>query len=184
MLRGVPNTAFTEAVAFLFQANDLKLLGQGNPSNIEEAEALAALDNCWSAYEIMGVSLLDMYVWQWMYENPDCNPKELQQAVERIAIEVWNNYYYPIFGVKDSPILAIYSHMITSPLYLANYPVGHLIEFQIEQYVKDKQFADEITRMLVQGQIIPQEWMKGAVGTEISGKPTLEAVNQALKIVK
>lgn len=184
MLRGVPNTAFTEAVAFLFQANDLKLLGQGKPNNIEEAEALAALDNCWSAYEIMGVSLLDMYVWQWMYENPDCNPKELQQAVERIAIEVWNNYYYPIFGVKDSPILAIYSHMITSPLYLANYPVGHLIEFQIEQYVKDKQFADEITRMLVQGQIIPQEWMKGAVGSEISGKPTLEAVNQALKIVK
>ncbi|MBN2777644.1 MAG: hypothetical protein JXR36_08370 [Bacteroidales bacterium] len=184
MLRGVPNTAFTEAVAFLFQANDLKLLGQANPSNIEEAEALAALDNCWSAYEIMGVSLLDMYVWQWMYENPDCNPKELQQAVERIAIEVWNNYYYPIFGVKDSPILAIYSHMITSPLYLANYPVGHLIEFQIEQYVKDKQFADEITRMLLQGQIIPQEWMKGAVGSEISGNPTLEAVNRALKIVK
>jgi len=184
MLKGVPNTAFTEAVAFLFQANDLKLLGQSNGGNIEETQALAALDNCWSAYEIMGVSLLDMYVWEWMYENPDANPKELKEAVERLAIEVWNEYYYPVFGIKDSPILAIYSHMITSPLYLANYPVGHLIEFQIEQYVHGKQFADEVTRMLLQGQIIPQEWMKGAVGSEISGKPTLKAVNHALQIIE
>ncbi|MDD4218171.1 MAG: hypothetical protein PHZ24_12665 [Bacteroidales bacterium] len=184
LLRGVPNTAFTEAVAFLFQSKDLILLGQNNPTNKEETQAYAALDNCWSAFEIMGVSLLDMYVWQWMYENPDASPKELQQAVEKTAIEVWNQYYYPVFGVKDSPILAIYSHMITSPLYLANYPVGHLIEFQIEQYVKDKQFADEITRMLLQGQIIPQEWMKGAVGSEISGQPTLHAVEKALKIIK
>jgi hypothetical protein len=184
MLKGVPNTAFTEAIAFLFQANDLKLLGQASPTNRQETDALAALDNCWSAYEIMGVSLLDMYVWQWMYENPDANPKELKKAVIKLSIEVWNNYYYPVFGIKDSPILAIYSHMITSPLYLANYPVGHLIEFQIEQYVKDRQFANEITRMLLQGQIIPQEWMKGAVGNKISGEPTLNAVDKALKIIK
>jgi hypothetical protein len=183
MLCGVPNTAFTEAVAFLFQSNDLKLLGRGNPANKEESDALAALDNCWMAYEIMGVSLVDMYVWQWMYENPDADPKQLKEAVEKIAIEVWNTYYYPVFGVKDSPILAIYSHMITSPLYLANYPVGHLIEFQIEQYVADKKFADEITRMLVQGKVIPQQWMKGAVGSEISGQPTLIAVQNALKII-
>jgi oligoendopeptidase F len=135
------------------------------------------------AYEIMGVSLVDMYVWQWMYENPDADPKQLKEAVEKIAIEVWNTYYYPVFGVKDSPILAIYSHMITSPLYLANYPVGHLIEFQIEQYVADKKFADEITRMLVQGKVIPQQWMKGAVGSQISGQPTLIAVQNALKII-
>lgn len=79
--------------------------------------------------------------------------------------------------------MAIYSHSITSPLYLANYPVGHLIEFQVEQYIKDKNFAEEITRVLLQGRIIPQAWMKGAVGTEISGQPTLEAVKKALKIV-
>lgn len=183
MLCGVPNTAFTEACAFLFQSNDLKLLGRGNPSNQGEAEALAALDNCWSAYEIMGVSLVDMYVWQWMYEHPDADPKELKEAVVKIATDVWNKYYYPVFGVKDSPIMAIYSHMITSPLYLANYPVGHLIEFQIEQYVKDKKFSDEITRMLLQGKVIPQKWMKDAVGSEISGQPTLAAVREALKII-
>lgn len=184
MLAGVPNTAFTEAVAFMFQANDLRLLGRSSPANLEETEALSALDNCWSAYEIMGVSLVDMYVWQWMYKNPDASPKELKDAVEKIAIDVWNKYYYPVLGVKDSPILGIYSHMITSPLYLANYPVGHLIEFQVEQYVKDKKFSDEITRMLLQGKVIPQQWMKGAVGNGISGQPTLDAVTKALGIIK
>jgi oligoendopeptidase F len=182
-LRGVPNTGFTEAVAFMLQANDLKLLGQSVSSNRSEADALAALDNCWSSFEIMGVALVDMYVWQWMYQNPDANPKELKEAVNAIAIDVWNKYYAPVFGVEDSPILGVYSHMIASPLYLANYPVGHLIEFQVEQYIQNKQFADEITRMLLQGRITPQEWMKGAVGSEISGKPTLKTVKEALRIV-
>jgi oligoendopeptidase F len=131
----------------------------------------------------MGVSLVDMYVWQWMYDNPNANAQELKEQVIKISIEVWNKYYFPVFGVKDSPILAIYSHMITSPLYLANYPVGHLIEFQIEQYVKDKAFADEITRMLLQGNLIPQVWMQGAVGSPISGQPTLDAVKHALTII-
>ena len=131
MLCGVPNTAFTEAVAFLFQSNDLKLLGKANPSNKEESDALAALDNCWSAYEIMGVSLVDMYVWQWMYKNPDADPKELKEAVEKIAIEVWNKYYYPVFGVKDSPILAIYSHMITV---ITSYSIHYTKLYDLTEY--------------------------------------------------
>ena len=184
MLKGVPNTAFTEAVAFMFQANDLKLLGQKNTKNKTEEDALAALDNCWSAYEIMGVSLVDMYSWQWLYANKDCNPKEFRDAVDSIAKNVWNKYFAPVFAVNDSPILAIYSHLICTPMYLANYPVGHLIEFQVEQYCKDKIFANEITRMLLAGKVIPQKWMKDAVNSEISGQPTLTAVKQALKIIK
>ena len=184
MLKGVPSTAFTEAVAFMFQANDLKLLGQKNSGNKTEEDALAALDNCWSAYEIMGVSLVDMYVWQWLYENPDCNLTEFRDAVVSIATKVWNDYYAPVFGVKDSPILAIYSHLICTPMYLANYPVGHLIEFQVEQYCQNKNFVEEITRMLLNGKVIPQKWMKDAVSLEISGKPTLTSVKNALKIVK
>ncbi len=183
MMRGVPNTAFTEAIAFMFQHKDLEILGYNTGQNIEETQALAALDNCWSSFEIMGVSLVDMYIWKWLYENPNATPEQLRDQLEKIAIEVWNEYYYPVFGVKDSPILGIYSHMITSPLYLSNYPVGKLIEFQVGEYVKDKHFADEVTRMLVQGTLIPQEWMKGAVGREISGEPTLNAVKKALKII-
>ena len=178
-MHGVPNTAFTEAVAFMFQARDLDLLGikTDNP----EAEAMKTLDNFWSAYEIMGVSLVDMEVWKWMYENPDATAEELKDAVNKIAIEIWNEYYADVFGVKDSPILGIYSHMIDAPLYLSNYPLGHLIEFQMEQYLKGKNFSEELTRALSQGRLIPQIWMKGAVGNELSGEPLIKATEKALE---
>ena len=184
MLKGVPSTAFTEAVAFMFQTNDLKILGQNSSTNKAEENAFAALDNCWGAYEIMGVSLVDMYSWQWLYENPDCNIQQFRDAVEQIAKNVWNKYYAPVFGVENSTILAIYSHLISAPMYLANYPVGHLIEFQIEKYCEDKNFANEITRMLESGRVIPQKWMKDAVSSEISGQPTLKAVSNALLLIK
>ncbi len=183
-LRGVPNTAFTEAVAFMFQSNDLRLLGaQFSQSNNASKDALNALDNCWNAYEIMGVALVDMYSWQWLYDNPDANLLEFKNAVETIAKDVWNKYYAPVFGVENSTILAVYSHLICTPMYLANYPVGHLIEFQVEKSVKNKNFADEITRMLMAGRVIPQKWMKDAVNSEISGQPTLNAVRDALTII-
>jgi hypothetical protein len=177
-MHGVPNTAFTEAVAFMFQARDLELLGMktDNP----QAEAMAVLDNFWSAVEIMGVSIVDMEVWKWMYENPEATPAELREAVVSIAIEVWNTYYADVFGVKDSPILAIYSHMIDAPLYLSNYPLGHLIEFQMVNFMKDKKFFEELTRSLEAGRLIPQMWMQNAVGEKLTGKPLTVAAKEAL----
>ncbi|HAH60006.1 MAG TPA: hypothetical protein DCL86_17880 [Bacteroidales bacterium] len=178
MLQGVPNTAFTEAVAFLFQNRDLELLGLKNAD--PDKEYMMALDNFWSSYEIMGVSLVDMKVWKWMYANPDATPAQLKEAVISAAREVWNSYYAGILGGKDEPILAIYSHMIDNPLYLSNYPMGHLIEFQVSQQVKGKPLAAEFNRMYTQGRLIPQIWMKGAVGSEISTQPTLKAAEEAL----
>lgn len=178
-MHGVPNTAFTEAVAFMFQARDLELLGMKNDN--AQAEALSVLDNFWSAVEIMGVSIVDMEVWKWMYENPEATPSELREAVVRIATDVWNTYYADVFGVKDSPILAIYSHMIDSPLYLSNYPLGHLIEFQMVDFMKDKDFSDELTRSLEAGRLIPQMWMQNAVGEPLSGDPLIQATEAALE---
>ncbi len=182
MLSGVPNTAFTEALAFLFQKRDLSLLGIND--NDPNKEYNAALDALWSSYEIMGVSLVDMQVWKWMYENPKATPAELKTSVISIAKEVWNKYYAPVFGTKDEPILAIYSHMIDNPLYLSNYPVGHLIDFQIDGFIKDRKFADEVDRMYQQGRLVPQAWMKGAVGKPIAVEPMLRAVDEALKMIK
>jgi len=182
MLQGVPNTAFTEALAFLFQKRDLFLLGIKD--NDPNKEHLAALDALWSSYEIMGVSLVDMQVWRWMYANPDATPAQLKENVIRIAKEVWNQYYAPVFGSKDEPILAIYSHMIDNPLYLSNYPVGHLIDFQIDGFIKDKKFSDEVDRMYKLGRLVPQAWMKGAVGEPIAVEPMLKAVDEALKVIK
>lgn len=179
MLRGVPNTAFTEALAFVFQERDLELLGMKNDD--KNKKHLMALDNFWSTYEIMGVSLVDMNVWKWLYENPEAKPEELKAAVNRIAIEVWNKYYADVFGVKDQPILAIYSHMIDAPLYLSAYPIGLLIQFQLEKHFENNNFASEVLRIYKQGRLIPQEWMKKAVGSEISSKPMIEAASEALK---
>lgn len=182
MLNGVPNTAFTEAVAFLFQKRDLQLLGLKNPN--PEDDYYLALDNFWSCYEIMGVSLVDIQVWEWLYANPDATPEQLKEAVISAAKEVWNTYYAGILGEEDETLLGIYSHMIDYPLYLPNYPMGHLIAFQIEQQVRGKNLADEMNRIYTQGSIIPQHWMQNAVGSPISIEPLLTATKVALEALK
>jgi hypothetical protein len=179
MLSGVPNTAFTEAVAFLFQKRDLELLGLTNPNPLDEH--LEALSTFWNAYEIMGVSLVDIRVWEWLYDNPNATPSELKKTVISIAKEIWNKYYADVLGGRDETLLGIYSHMIDYPLYLPNYPLGHLIDFQIGQYVKDKNIAEEIERMYTVGRVIPQLWMMNAVGSTISIEPLLDAVDVALE---
>jgi hypothetical protein len=178
-LTGVPNTAFTEAFAFMFQDRDLEVLGIGTDQ--EDTEHLKALDICWNAYEIMGVSLVDMKVWNWLYTHPDASVGELEAAVLDIAKVVWNSWYEDIFGVKDQIILAVYSHMIDEALYLPDYPLGHLIQFQIEHYVQGKVLGEEMTRMCASGSIVPDLWMQQAVGSEISAAPLLAAASEAVR---
>jgi len=179
IMKGVPNTAFTEALAYMFQIRDLELLGlkESDPNK----KHLITLDTLWNVYEIMGVSLVDMRVWKWMYEHPHATPGQLKEAVIQIAVDVWNKYFAEVIGVKDQSILAIYSHMISYPLYLSAYSYGHLIDFQVEQYIRDKDFAAEVERMFSAGRLVPQLWMKKAVGEEISIEPLLKATEEALE---
>jgi hypothetical protein len=178
MLHGIPNTAFTEALAFIFQKKDLQLLGMKD--NNPNQQYLNNLDSFWSLYEIMGVSLVDIGTWKWLYDNPKATPSALRDAVNKIAVDVWNTYYAPVFGVKDQPILAIYSHMINTPLYLPYYVYGSIIQFQIEEYLKGKDFAKEIERIYSLGRLTPQQWMQQAVGSKISVQPIFKAVDEAL----
>ena len=178
IMKGVPNTAFTEALAFVFQVRDLDFLGYKNDDPTREA--MQTLDIFWNCYEIMGVALVDMYSWRWLYEHPDATVTQLKEQVIRTAQEVWNKYYAQYLGEKDSPILAIYSHMIDSPLYLANYPYGHIIQFQLEQQLKGKSVAAEIERIYPAGRLTPQHWMRHAVGSEVSTQPLLDAAAEAL----
>jgi len=181
-LAGVPNGAFTEAFAFVFQERDLEVLGirEKDPRQKE----LKVLDTFWSATEIMGVSLVDMQAWHWLYDHPRATPAELKQAVIAIAKGVWNQYFAPVFGVRDQVILAVYSHMIDYTLYLPHYALGNVIQFQLEDYLKDKVLGPEMERMCAAGNILPQLWMKNAVGSEISVKPLLHAVDRALLLAK
>jgi len=179
-LAGVPNSATTEAMAFLFQARDLQLLGYGR----QKMDDNATLDIFWGMYEIMGVSLVDMYTWRWLYAHPDATAAGLRDAVLSIAREVWNKYYEPVLGTHDSPLLAIYSHMLDYPMYLPNYPIGHIIHYQLEEHLaqcgSDAAFATELQRIYKQGRLTPQCWMQGAVGAPISVEPILSAVSAIL----
>ena len=179
MLSGVPNTAFTEALAFVFQKRDLEILGITDPN--PEKQAMEILDKVWSMYEICGVSMLDISVWKWMYAHPNATAGELQEAVIRLSKEIWNKYYAPVFGVKDETVLAIYSHMIGYPLYLSAYAFGQIIEFQLENYLNGKDFANEVSRIFKQGRLTPNVWIKQATGNDLTVDPMLEALRKVLK---
>src|SRR5437763_12154779 len=99
LLKGVPNTAFTEALAFVFQGHDLELLGLPAPDARSEAEK--TLNDFWATYEIAGVALVDIAVWHWMYDHPQSAPEELKNAVLGIAKEIWNRYYAPVFRLRE-----------------------------------------------------------------------------------
>ncbi len=182
MLAGVPNTAFTEALAFVFQARDLELLGlsQADP----QADAMRTLNDFWGTYEIAGVGLVDMTVWHWMYDHPNATPAELKAATLQIAKDLWNKYYAPVFHQKDVTLLAIYSHMIDSFLYLPDYSIGHMIALQIEGQVnKSGKVGPEFERMVKSGNIAPDLWMKNASGQPVGPEALLKATDEALNVV-
>ncbi|HEX4823942.1 MAG TPA: hypothetical protein VFV19_06490 [Candidatus Polarisedimenticolaceae bacterium] len=178
-LNGVPNNAFTEALAFVFQGRDLELLGLAGSD--EERAKQEALNDLWGAYEIGGVALVDMGVWRYMYAHPDVTPAQLRVETLRIARDVWNRYYAPLFGVKDVDLLAVYSHMISYGMYLPDYPLGHIIAFQVAKTVRVPKFGAEFERVARQGRLTPDAWMRGAVGAPLSAQPLLDAARAALR---
>lgn len=183
LLSGVPNTAFTEALAFVFQKRDLQLLGLTEQD--AQSQALRTLNDFWNTFEIAGVALVDMQVWHWMYAHPDATPRELRDATVRIAREVWNRYYAPILGVRDVALLGVYSHMIHSFLYLPDYPLGHMIAFQIERQMETRgtdNLGEEFERMATIGRVTPDAWMIQATGNPVGPDALLAATERALAV--
>jgi hypothetical protein len=182
-LNGVPNTAFTEAIAFVFQAHDIDLLGLSTSNS--QGESLKTLNDFWAVYEIAGVALVDIEVWHWMYSHPTATPAQLKNATIDIAKSIWNKYYAPVFKKNDVLLLAIYSHMIDSYMYLPDYPLGHLIAHQIEEQIKKNgSVGKEVERIVKSGCIAPDLWMKNATGLPVSADALLEATERALKEYK
>jgi len=182
-LSGVPNTAFTEALAFVFQAKDLELLGLAKPT--AESRAMQTLNDFWGTYEIAGVALVDMGMWHWMYDHPNATPAELKNATVQIAKDIWNRYYAPVFGKKDVVLLGVYAHMVNNFLYLPNYPIGHLIAHQIEEQMeKAGNVGAEFERMSVYGSLPPDQWMKNATGAPVGAAAMLHATEKALEVIR
>ncbi|MFI5250868.1 MAG: hypothetical protein ACHQQQ_00425 [Bacteroidota bacterium] len=179
LLQGVPNTAFTEALAFVFQGHDIELLGLATPD--AKSEAMKVINDFWGAYEICGVALVDMSVWHWMYDHPNATPAQLKNATIQISKDIWNKYYQPVFKVNDVVLLGIYSHMINDQLYLPDYPIGHLIAFQIEEQMKKAgAIGPEFERMAIEGRVAPDIWMKNATGSPVGAEALLQATKEAL----
>jgi hypothetical protein len=184
-LSSVPSTAFTEALAFVFQHKDLELLGLASPG--PEAQALQSLDDFWGTYEIAGVALVDIAMWHWMYEHPDATPDQLRDAVVQIAKATWNRYYAPVFHKRDITLLGVYAHMVSNFMYLPDYPIGHLIAHQIEQQIERTahgRIGPEFERMAKFGSVTPDLWMINATGAPVGPKALLDATERALTQVK
>lgn len=179
LLAGVPNRAFTECFAFLFEDRIPQLLDLNGDS--APAETTYALDTLWQTYEISGASLVSIKIWNWMYAHPEASEQELQQTTLSIAREVWNRYYAPVLGEKDCTLLASYSHMIDSGLYLPNYPIGHMASYQIADHMRGRNLAAEMRRICLQGKLTPNLWMRRAVGSPVSAKPLLRGAAAALE---
>jgi len=188
LLQGVPNNAFTEALAFLFQQQDMMLLGM--PPGGADHDAQAVLEAFWNAREIAGVSLVDIAAWRWLYAHPEASPADFRAAVVTIAQDTWNQYYAPIMGKKDVTLLAIYSHMVNNEMYTPDYTLAHIIAFQIRSHFDDlartdarggrQAFGREFERVARLGTLTPNEWMRQAVGAPLSATPLIDAAAAAL----
>ena len=181
LLMGVPNTAFTEALAFVFQARDLSLLGLGEPD--AESQRLRALEEFWATREIAAVGLVDIAAWRWLYAHPDATPAQFREAVVGISKDVWNTHFAALFGQRDVTLLGVYSHAVDSGLYLPDYGLGHLIAFQVEEHFAKVKgpLGPEFERVTRIGSVTPDAWMRQAVGGPLSAQPLLDAAQRALK---
>ncbi|OHD45207.1 MAG: hypothetical protein A2Y35_13795, partial [Spirochaetes bacterium GWE1_60_18] len=174
-LAGVPNTAFTEAFAFVFQARDRLILG------VDQAVRPASpLKDYWETCEIAGVALVDMELWRWLYAHPEADATGLRQAAIDTARAVWKRYFAPAMDVPESLLLGSYSHMIDSALYLPDYPLGHLIAFQIEDAMRGHPVGERMGKMCRLGRLTPGQWLQEATGSGLSVQPMLKAVAAAL----
>ena len=167
-LRNVPNTACTEAFAFLYQSLGKRVLGLEPEGGHTRAFQIDSIQTMLAACQIAGPSLLEIQVWRWLYATPDASVHDLRAEVLRIADHLWKRHYERDFGHDSSHLLAAYQHMIGHPLYLADYTLGHVISHQIRSHMRGKDLASETKRITSIGRFTPDLWMHKAVGTGVS----------------
>jgi hypothetical protein len=176
LLWGVPNTAFSEAFAFTFQDLSRDVIGHAATREPD----VEMIQRVWEAFEIAGPALVEMRLFRWLYANPEASPAEIHAQVQQIGDDLWSQFHAPVFGAKSYGLMSVYSHMLWGDFYLAEYPVGYIIAYQVRRYLRGKDLASEMTRMCRLGDIYPDAWMLEAVGERVSVAPMLEDAEAAL----
>jgi hypothetical protein len=179
-LQNVPNTACTEAFAFLYQSLAKRVLGIEDAADARRAQDLDAVATMLAARQIAGPSLVELRMWRWIYANPGAGPEALRDATLSIATETWDRHYAQDFGPDHARILAAYQHMVGHPLYLADYVLGHVISHQVRSHILGRDLAAETRRICSIGRLTPDLWMRRAVGAGIDIAPLARDCAQAL----
>jgi hypothetical protein len=183
LLRNVPNTACTEAFAFLYQSLGRRVLGLETPEQAAKAFQLDSIATMLAACQIAGPSLLELHTWRWIYANPTATAEQLRDEVLAIAERLWSRFYEPHFGKDPYRILAAYQHMVGHPLYLADYTIGHVMSHQIRSHLRGKDLAAETKRITSIGSFTPDYWMRKAVGSPLSIEPLAKDCAAALRAI-
>lgn len=170
-LRGVPNTACTEAFAFLYQSLAKRALGMEDALDAQRSQDIDAVTTMLAACQIAGPSLLELRMWRWIYAHPDATPEALRDATLAFAREIWSESYEAHYGPDPYHIMGAYQHMVGHPLYLADYTLGHIISHQVRAAMRGKDLAAETRRICSIGRVTPDLWMRRAVGQGISITP-------------
>lgn len=181
-LRGVPNTACTEAFAFMYQGLAKRVLGLEDPAQADRAYHENALSGMLMACQIAGPGLVELRTWRWLYEQGDAATAEgLREALLRNAREVWDAHFAEHFGADPYHILGAYQHMIAHPLYLPDYALGRMIGQQIASHMRGKDLAAETKRICSIGSLTPDAWMRQAVGGPLSAQALIDDAAAALR---
>ena len=183
LLRNVPNTACTEAFAFLYQSLGRRVLGLETPEQAAKSFQLDSIATMLAACQIAGPSLLELHTWRWIYANPTATAEQLRDEVLAIAERLWSRFYEPHFGKDPYRILAAYQHMVGHPLYLADYTIGHVMSHQIRSHLRGKDLAAETKRITSIGSFTPDYWMRKAVGSPLSIEPLAKDCAAALRAI-
>ena len=180
LLADVPTGGITEGFAEMLAYKNMEGLGLAK-GTFDEQKQLLSLASLWYMLDLGGQSLTDIETWKWMYAHPQATAEELKRAVLDISAGIWNKYYSPIFGgIRDQHILAIYNHFITGSLYLFNYFLGNVIMFQVYDAFMPDNLAGGLEKACLEGNTMPELWMKKAVGQGISIDPLLKTVRLAV----
>jgi len=169
-LRGVPNTACTEAFAFLYESLARQVLGASGEGDGEAVFDAAAVETAMDACQIAGPALVELRAWRWLYAHPDATPAELRDRMMVLADEVWTTHYAAYFGPDPYHLMAAYQHMVGYPLYLSNYALGHIVGHQVRSHVRGRDLAGETLRIAALGRLTPDAWLREAVGTGLSSE--------------